>query len=138
MISLPSAVRVFLCSRAVDMRKSFDGLSGLVQECFGQDLLDGHLFLFVNRRRDRIKVLYFDHDGLAIWYKRLEAGSFQLPDAGRQDGIELRPAQLALILSGIDLNSARQRKRFRPAKSAPARNDGKSSEMHLHNMNERV
>jgi transposase len=118
MISLPSAVRVFLCSRAVDMRKSFDGLSGLVQECFGQDLLDGHLFLFVNRRRDRLKALYFDHDGLAIWYKRLEAGTFQVPDAGRRDGIELKPAQLALILSGIDLNSARQRKRFRPAGAA--------------------
>src|SRR6185437_14261735 len=58
--------------RAVDMRKSFDGLSGLVEECFRQDLLDGHLFLFVNRRRDRIKVLYFDHDGLAIWYKKHE------------------------------------------------------------------
>jgi transposase len=122
MISLPSAVRVFLCSRAVDMRKSFDGLSGLVQECFGQDLLDGHLFLFVNRRRDRLKALYFDHDGLAIWYKRLEAGTFQLPDAGRRDGIELKPAQLALILSGIDLNSARQRKRFRPAGAAPRGN----------------
>jgi transposase len=122
MISLSSAVRVFLCSRAVDMRKSFDGLSGLVQECFRQDLLTGHLFLFVNRRRDRLKVLYFDHDGLAIWYKRLEAGSFQLPDAGEQDGIELRPAQLAMILSGIDLNSARQRKRFRPAGAAPREN----------------
>ena len=88
---------------------------------------DGHLFLFVNRRRDRIKVLYFDHDGLAIWYKRLEAGSFQLPDAGRHDGIELRPAQLAMILSGIDLKSARQRKRFRPAGCVPERNPGKSS-----------
>jgi transposase len=129
MISLPSAVRVFLCSRPVDMRKSFDGLSGLVQECFGEDLLTGHLFLFVNRRRDRIKVLYFDHDGLAIWYKRLEAGSFQLPDAGRRDGIELLPAQLAMILSGIDLSSARQRKRFRPAGAAPRgnpENHGKS------------
>jgi transposase len=129
MISLPSAVRVFLCSRAVDMRKSFDGLTGLVQECFDQDLLDGHLFLFVNRRRDRLKALYFDHDGLAIWYKRLEAGTFQVPDAGRRDGIELKPAQLALILSGIDLNSARQRKRFRPAGAAPRgnpENHGKS------------
>jgi transposase len=126
MISLPSAVRVFLCSRSVDMRKSFDGLPGLVQECFGQDLLTGHLFLFVNRRRDRLKALYFDHDGLAIWYKRLEVGSFELPDAGEQDGIELRPAQLALILSGIDLRSARQRKRFRPAGRVPARSDAKS------------
>jgi transposase len=138
MISLPSAVRVFLCSRAVDMRKSFDGLSGLVQECFGQDLLTGHLFLFVNRRRDRIKVLYFDPDGLAIWSKRLEAGSFQLPDAGRHDGIELRPAQLAMLLSGIDLHTARQRKRFQHTGPAPRKNDGNSPEMHLHNMNERV
>jgi transposase len=97
------------------MRKSFDGLSGLVQECFHQDLLTGHLFLFVNRRRDRIKMLYFDRDGLVIWYKRLEAGSFQMPSTSEPDGIELQPAQLAMILSGIDLNSVRQCKRFRPA-----------------------
>lgn len=114
MIMLPSAVRIFLCTRPTDLRKSFDGLSGLVQECFGQDLLTGHLFLFLNRRRDRIKVLYFDRDGLAIWYKRLEAGSFQLPHEVPQDGVELQPAQLAMLLSGIDLRTARQRKRFRP------------------------
>src|SRR5580704_6460598 len=64
-----AAVRVFLCTRPTDLRKGFDGLSGLVQECFGQDPLTGHLFLFLNRRRDRIKILYFDRDGLAIWYK---------------------------------------------------------------------
>ncbi len=119
MISLPSAVRAFLCTRAVDMRKSFDGLSGLVEECFRQDLLDGHLFLFVNRRRDRIKVLYFDHDGLAIWYKRLEVGSFQVPDSAGRDGIELDPAGLAMILSGIDLDTARRRERFRHPAAAP-------------------
>jgi transposase len=67
---LSAAVRVFLCTRPTDMRKGFDGLSGLVQECFSQDLLTGHLFLFLNRRRDRIKLLYFDRDGLAIWYKK--------------------------------------------------------------------
>jgi transposase len=72
MISLPSAVRVFLGSRSVDMRRSFDGPSGLVQECFGQDLLTGHLFRFVNRRRDRLEALYFDHDGPAIRYKKHE------------------------------------------------------------------
>ena len=112
---LPAAVRVFLCTRPTDLRKGFDGLTGLVQECFGQDPLTGHLFLFLNRRRDRIKVLYFDRDGLAIWYKRLESGSFQLPDAVSQDGVELQPAQLAMLLSGIDLRSARQRKRFQRA-----------------------
>jgi transposase len=113
MILLPSAVRIFLCTRPTDLRKSFDGLSGLVQECFDQELLTGHLFLFLNRRRDRLKILYFDRDGLAIWYKRLEQGSFQMPQPVTQDGVELQPAQLALLLSGIDLHSARQRKRFR-------------------------
>ena len=115
MIMLPSAVRIFLCTRPTDMRKSFDGLTGLVQECFGQDPLTGHLFLFVNRRKDRIKILYFDRDGLAIWYKRLEAGTFETPRAAEGDGLELQPAQLAMILAGIDLKSARQRKRFRHA-----------------------
>jgi transposase len=120
------------------MRKSFDGLSGLVEECFRQDLLDGHLFLFVNRRRDRIKVLYFDHDGLAIWYKRLEAGCFQVPDAGDRDGIELDAAQLAMILSGIDLKAARRRRRSRAATSIPSKNQGNSCEMDLHNSNDLV
>jgi transposase len=114
-IMLPSAVRVFLCTRPTDLRKGFDGLSGLVQECFSQDPLIGHLFLFLNRRRDRIKILYFDRDGLAIWYKRLEAGTFQLPDTNARDGVELQPAQLAMLLSGIDLRTARQRKRFQRA-----------------------
>lgn len=115
MIMLPSAVRIFLCTRPTDMRKSFDGLTGLVQECFGQDPLTGHLFLFVNRRGDRIKILYFDRDGLALWYKRLEAGTFEMPGTAEGDGVELQPAELAMILSGIDLKSARRRKRFRHA-----------------------
>ena len=72
MIMLPSTVRTFLCTRPTDLRKSFDGLTGLVQECFGQDPLTGHLFLFLNRRRDRIKILFWDHDGLVIWYKKHE------------------------------------------------------------------
>ncbi len=109
---LSAAVRVFLCTRPTDMRKGFDGLTGLVQECFSQGLLTGHLFLFLNRRRDRIKILYFDRDGLAIWYKRLEVGSFEMPANADSNGIELRSEQLAMILSGIDLRSARQRKRF--------------------------
>ena len=115
---LSAAVRVFLCTRPTDMRKGFDGLSGLVQECFGQDLLTGQLFLFLNRRRDRIKILYFDRDGLAIWCKRLEVGSFQnlepTPGAAQPSGsagIELSVTDMALILNGIDLATARRRKR---------------------------
>ena len=74
---LPAAVRIFLCTKPTDMRKSFDGLLGMVHEFLGQDPLSGHLFLFLNRRRDRIKILFWEPDGLVIWYKRLEAGTFK-------------------------------------------------------------
>ena len=116
---LSAAVRVFLCTRPTDLRKGFDGLSGLVQECFSQDLLTGHLFLFLNRRRDRIKILHFDRDGLVIWYKRLEVGTFQQLDPNAQThralgsaGIELTVTELALLLTGVDLTTARRRKRY--------------------------
>jgi transposase len=114
MISLPHRVRVFLHAPPTDLRKGFDALSGLVTNAFGQDPTSGHLFLFVNRRRDRLKILYWDRgDGLAIWYKRLESGSFQIPATPRDSAsVEMSPTQLALILSGIDLGSARQRKRY--------------------------
>jgi transposase len=77
---LPAAVRVFLCARPTDMRKSFDGLLGMVHEFVGQDPLSGHLCLFLNRRCDRVKILFWERDGLVIWYKRLEAGTFQKLD----------------------------------------------------------
>ena len=114
MISLPHSVRVFLHAPATDLRKGFDALSGLVTTAFGQDPLSGHLFLFVNRRRDRLKILYWDRDGLAIWYKRLETpGTFQLPAVPHDArSIEMTATQLSLILSGIDLRSARQRRRY--------------------------
>lgn len=116
MLSVPATVRIFLAKEPTDMRKSFDGLQGLAQQTFEQDPLSGHLFLFVNRRRDRIKILFWDRDGLCIWYKRLEAGGFQLPAfADSQQGVELDATQLSLLLGGIDLNSARQRKRYRRA-----------------------
>jgi transposase len=116
---LPAAVRVFFCTRPTDMRKSFDGLLGMVHEFLSQDPLSGHLFLFLNRRRDRVKILYWDRDGLVIWYKRLERGTFQqLDPASRADhasgsaGLELTGADLALLLNGIDLTTARRRKRY--------------------------
>ena len=113
MISLPHPVRVFLHTPPTDLRKGFDALSGLVTTAFSQDPISGHLFLFVNRRRDRLKILYWDRDGLAIWYKRLETGSFQLPVISHDAvSVEMSSTQLTLILSGIDLSSARQRKRY--------------------------
>jgi transposase len=120
MISLPHPVRVFLHTPPTDLRKGFDALSSLMTTAFSQDPTSGHLFLFVNRRHDRLKILYWDRDGLAIWYKRLETGSFQLPLITRDaTSIEMTPTQLSLILSGIDLHSARQRKRYqRPTSEA--------------------
>ena len=116
---LSAAVRVFLCTQPTDMRKSFDGLQGLVHQYLGQDPLSGHLFLFLNRRRDRLKLLWWDRDGLVIFYKRLEAGTFQQLNAAvcagprsGEAGIELSVTELGLLLSGVDLASARRRKRY--------------------------
>jgi transposase len=114
MLNLPPQVRVFVCTRPTDMRKSFDGLCGLVEEVFDQQALSGHLFVFVNRRRDRVKILAWEGDGLSIWYKRLEAGTFQIPAVGRE-GVEVDAAELSMLLSGVDLNTAQRRKRYRRA-----------------------
>jgi transposase len=117
-LSVPAKVRVFLCTRPTDMRKSFNGLCGLAEYVLKQDPLSGHLFVFRNRIRDRLKVMYWDGDGLAIWYKRLEKGTFQLPtdlltlDA-QQAGAEITAGELNLLLGGIDLASARQRRRYK-------------------------
>lgn len=113
MLSLPNQARVFLCTASVDLRKSFDGLSGLVESVFESNVLDGHLFLFVNKRRDRIKALWWDRDGLAIWYKRLEAGCFEMPSvAGDQKHVTLDATELAMLLGGVSLGSVKRRKRF--------------------------
>jgi transposase len=114
MLSLSLSVEIFLCAEPTDMRKGFDGLLGLVQTQLARDVLVGGLFVFVNRRRDRLKLLYWDEDGLAIWHKRLEAGTFQLPAiAANAPSVQLTAAQLGLILRGIDLASVRVRKRYR-------------------------
>jgi transposase len=113
-LSLALPGKVFLCLSPADMRKSFDGLSELVRTGLGDDPLSGHLFVFRNRRGDRLKLLYWDADGLAIWAKRLERGTFQFPLASSATaGVEVTPTDLALILGGIDLASARRRPRYR-------------------------
>jgi transposase len=113
MLSLPSQARVYLCTAAVDLRKSFDGLCGLVEAVFQRDVLDGHLFLFLNKRRDRIKALWWDRDGLTIWYKRLESGSFEVPRVtGNAQQLELDATELAMLLGGVSLAGAKRRKRY--------------------------
>lgn len=114
MLSVPAQVRVFLCTQPTDMRKSFNGLHGLVLDVLGQDPQSGDFFVFINRRRDRVKVLLWEGDGLAIWYKHLEEGTFAMP-AGDGDSIGLSPTQLTLLLGGIDLKNTRPRKRYRRA-----------------------
>ena len=111
MINLPPTVRIFLATAPADMRRGFDGLAALTTAALGQDPLSGHLFVFRNRRGDRLKILYWDRDGLAIWAKRLERGVFRFPTP--HDGrIEVTPAELAAILEGIDLSRARRQTRF--------------------------
>jgi transposase len=127
MLGMSAAVRVYLATAPADMRKSFDGLFALAS---GLDLdpLSGHLFVFINKRRDRIKILYWDRDGLAVWAKRLERGTFRIPDA-TADRVEMSAADLAALLAGIDLNSARRRPRYaRPTN--PFQNSQKSAPTH--------
>jgi transposase len=118
MLSLALPGRVFLCTLPTDMRKGFDSLAGLVQTELNQDPLSGDLFVFRSRRGDRLKLLYWDSDGLAVWYKRLEEGNFDLPGADGhratvgEHGLVLRPAELAMLLDGIDLGNVKRRKRY--------------------------
>ncbi len=114
MLNVPAKVRVFLCTRAVDLRKSFDGLHGLVLEVLRQDPLSGDLFVFLNKRRNSVKLLVWEGDGWIIVYKRLESGTFA-PPVGEGDSLTLSPAQLTLLLGGIDLTQTRQRKRYQRA-----------------------
>ena len=124
MLRLPSlgdldrgmAARIYLCTSPTDMRKGFDTLAALVKEFLGQDPLSGHLFLFVGRGKDRLKMLYWDTDGFALWYKRLEEGTFRMPRVRTEDAsVELKASELAMLLEGIDLKSIKRSKRFERA-----------------------
>jgi len=122
MLMLPPTVRVLVCTQPVDMRKSFDGLAGAARSLMAQDPLSGHLFAFFNRRGDHVRVLFWDRDGFCLICKRLERGTFRLP-WGRGTGPlphhEVEPAELALILEGIDLRGARRRARWSPPAARP-------------------
>lgn len=118
MLSLPPTVRVFVALAATDMRKSFDGLANETRQQIAQDPLSGHLFVFFNRRRTLVKVLYWDRNGYCVVAKRLERGTFHLAHANEQDVVEVEAAELALILEGIDLHGARRRPRWALSHSA--------------------
>jgi transposase len=112
-LTLPPSTRVYVATAATDMRRSFDGLMGLVRDFLGGDPLSGHLFVFRNRSGDRLKVLWWDRDGLAIFYKRLEEGVFTFPAAaGDAPQVEMTAADLQLVLQGIDPTRVKRAKRY--------------------------
>ena len=114
MILLPASLHVYLCLSPCDMRKSFDSLHALARDHFELDAYAGHLVVFASRRRDRVKVMYWDRDGFAIWAKRLEKGTYAIPVAESADERrrEITAQELGAILSGIDLQQAVRRKRY--------------------------
>lgn len=123
MLTLPPSVRIYVAAEATDLRKGFDGLAAATRTVIRKDPLSGHLFVFLNRRRNRCKVLVWDRTGFLLLYKRLERGRFMLPrkPAEGRSHLQVESAELSLMLEGIDLTGARRRPRWEPlAKSDPA------------------
>src|SRR6478735_2386996 len=117
MLSLPASVRIYIAKAPIDMRKSFDALENLVRVGMKEDPMSGHLFVFTNKRRDKIKILAWDRHGWSILYKRLEVGTYKVPQVsqiGEGGRVQVDAADLALMLEGIDLAGAKQRKRWMP------------------------
>jgi transposase len=113
MLTIPADTRISLCTSPVDMRKSFNGLIGIVHNQLNADPLAGHLFVFLNKSNTLAKILYWDGDGFAIWYKRLEVGTFRFPArVGDNKSINVTRTGLSMILEGIDLSQLPKRKRF--------------------------
>lgn len=122
MLTLPPSVRVFVASGPVDLRKSFDGLSNLVEHAFGRDPLSGHLFVFYNKRGNQVRCLFWDRTGYCIVMKRLARGCFHFAKTSDPSGthVEIEAAELSLILEGIDLSESRRRTRWRPKRAEEA------------------
>lgn len=114
MLTVGSPVKVYLYCRAADLRRGYDGLASIVQSAMQQDPLSGSLFVFVNKRGNRIKILYWDRDGYAIWMKRLERGTLKLPQPQEENdsSVKITASQLAMILEGLELSRVRRRNRY--------------------------
>ena len=112
MLTIPAAVRIYLAPGATDMRKAMDGLASLVSGTLRQNPLSGHLFVFANRRRDRLKILVWDRDGYWVLFKRLEAGTFRWPPADETSPVVMSSRDLMLILEGVDLGGVKYRRRY--------------------------
>jgi transposase len=116
MLSLPPSVRLFVATQPVEGRKGADSLMVIVRDVFEQDPLSGHLFIFFSKRCERVRVVYWDRNGFAMWAKRLEAGRFRpsFSADGRLASLPIEAAELALIVEGIDLAGAHRRRRWQP------------------------
>jgi transposase len=116
MLTLPLSVRIYVAAEAVDLRRGFDGLAAATRHILRKDPLSGHLFCFLNRRRNRLKLLVWQPSGFLLVYKRLERGCFQFPfePPPGQRHIEMEGTELALMMEGIDLQGARRRPRWGP------------------------
>ena len=118
MLAIPSSVRIFMFTQPTDMRKGPDGLSAIVRK-HGEDVFSGHLFVFVSRCRDRLKILTWSAGGYVLFYKRLEKGRFQMPRFGENyKTVALDPGQLGMLLEGIDYSRVRRPKRWAPVSSS--------------------
>jgi transposase len=120
MLTLPPSVKIFLFAAPTDMRKGHDGLAALVVNNLRADLFSGHLFVFVSRRGDRVKILAWDRGGLALWYKRLEKGRFRVPrvEEGSRS-VQMDSGELSMLLEGIDIGKVRRPKRWEPPEKMP-------------------
>jgi transposase len=110
MLTVPPSVRIYLAAGATDLRRSVDGLSALVRERLGLEPMSGHLFLFRNRRGDRLKILVWDRSGYWVLYKRLERGTFAWPEGESEVPLEMKSAELMLLLSGVEISHTRRRR----------------------------
>ncbi len=110
MLTLPPTVRIYLAAGATDLRRSMDGLAARVREHLSLEPLTGHLFVFRNRRGDRLKILHWDRSGYWVHYKRLEQGTFAWPSATETGAVEMYATDLSLLISGIDLTHTRRRR----------------------------
>lgn len=123
MLSLPSTVRIYVAAEPVDLRRGFDGLAAATRQIIHADPLSGHLFVYTNRRANRLKILLWQSSGYLLVFKRLERGKFHLPRAPRRGErhVEMESTELTLMMEGIDLRGAQRRERWLPQKNVVAR-----------------
>jgi transposase len=121
-LSLPPSVRIFIATQAIDGRKGVDSLAAMIRSVFSHDVFSGHLYVFFSRRKNRVRIVYWDRNGFAMWTKRLERGFFHAPFSpdGKLSVAVLEAADLALILEGIDLENATRRSRWTPSENSAA------------------